>query len=148
MLWLLRHAEAAEGHPDDARPLTERGRSDARAVGLAIQRMGIELDHCLTSPKLRALQTAQLACAPQGLQPTPQPELARDGYDPERLALGLGQTLIVGHNPTISHVLRELTGARVRMAPGGLAGVQGGELKLLLTPAQMVVMVQNMEVTA
>ena len=58
MLWLLRHAEAADGWPDDERPLTERGARQADAAGIALARLGTNIDACLSSPKLRALQTA------------------------------------------------------------------------------------------
>jgi phosphohistidine phosphatase len=136
MLWLLRHAEAAEGRPDEARPLTRRGVSDAQAIAVALVRMGVQLDACLTSPKRRALETAHLACAEQNIEPVLEPELIHGGYDPERLALGLGETLIVGHNPTIAAAVRQLTGARVNMPPGTLAAIERGELLLLLTPAQ------------
>jgi phosphohistidine phosphatase SixA len=70
MLWLLRHAEAADGTPDDDRPLTERGIAQAEAAGHALAHLGVSIDICLSSPKLRALQTAQLACAPLGLEAT------------------------------------------------------------------------------
>ena len=36
MLWLLRHAEAGDGLPDDERPLTERGAMQADAAGRAL----------------------------------------------------------------------------------------------------------------
>ena len=67
MLWLLRHAEAADGAPDDERPLTEKGMRQADAAGIALARLGVHLDLCLSSPKLRALQTAQRACEPLGV---------------------------------------------------------------------------------
>ena len=73
MLWLLRHAEAADGLPDDERPLTERGVRQAEAAGLALARLGRTSTLCLTSPKLRALQTAQLACEPLGVAVTVEP---------------------------------------------------------------------------
>ena len=137
MLWLLRHAEAAEGRPDEARPLTERGLRDARAAGAGLARLGVKLDACLASPKRRTQQTAQLACEPLGLEITTEPALAGSGFDAERLALGLGETLIVGHNPSISLAVRELTGARVNLRAGGIAGIDQGELVVLMTPDQL-----------
>ena len=137
MLWLLRHGEAADGRPDESRPLTERGLRDARAAGLALSRLGVKLDACLASPKRRALQTAQLACASLGVEVTVEPALAGGGYDAERLAIGLGEVLIVGHNPTISAAVRTLSGARVHMRPGGLAGIERGELVTLMTAAEL-----------
>ena len=137
MLWLLRHGEAADGRPDESRPLTERGLREAHAAGLALSRLGVKLDACLASPKRRALQTAQLACASLGVEVTVEPALAGGGYDAERLAIGLGEVLIVAHNPTISAAVRTLSGARVHMRPGGLAGIERGELVTLMTAAEL-----------
>lgn len=137
MLWLLRHAEAEDGRPDEARPLTERGRGDAHAAGLALKALGIELDTCLSSPKRRALETAELACEPLAVGVETAPELAGASYDPEQLAAGRGDTLMVGHDPSITLALRDLTGARARMKKGALAGVDRGELRVLLTPREL-----------
>ena len=54
MLWLLRHAEAADGLPDDELPLTERGTRQAEAAGLAMARLGTHIDICLSSPVSRS----------------------------------------------------------------------------------------------
>ncbi len=137
MIWLLRHADAAEGRPDEARPLTPRGIEQARTAGLALARLGVTLEACLSSPKRRAMETAQLACEPLGVQITTEPALAGSMYDPERLAAGLGGTMLVGHNPSMSNVLRDMTGARVHLRKGGLAAVERGELHLLMTPAEL-----------
>ena len=72
MIWLLRHGEAAEGSPDSERPLTAKGEEQSRAAGLALAALGVKLDACLTSPKVRAYETARLACEPLGLEPRPQ----------------------------------------------------------------------------
>ena len=137
MLWLLRHGEAAEGRPDEARPLTDRGLREAQAAGVALSRLGIRLDACLTSPKRRTVQTAELACAPLGVDVTIEPALAGNEYDAERLAVGLGEVLLVGHNPTISAAVRALSGARVHMRPGAVAGIERGELVVLMTAGEL-----------
>jgi phosphohistidine phosphatase len=137
MLWLLRHAEAAEGRPDETRPLTPRGIEQARIAGLALARLGVKLDGCLSSPKLRAMETAQLACEPLGVEIVTEPAIAWATYDPERLAAGLDNAMLVGHNPSMSDVLRDMTGARVRLRKGGIAAVKGGELMLLMTPTEL-----------
>lgn len=137
MLWLLRHAEAAEGRPDEARPLTSHGLEQARTAGIALARLGVHLDSCLSSPKRRALETARLACEPLGVEVVTERALAGSMYDPERLAAGLGDVMLVGHNPTISTVLRDLTGARVSLRKGGIAAVQRGELVTLMRPAEL-----------
>lgn len=137
MLWLLRHAEAADGMPDDQRPLTERGIRQARDAGLALERLGAHLDACLASPKRRALQTAALACAPLGVEVTPEPRLSGEPFDVDALIDGLGDVLLVGHDPSFTLTLHDLTGAQARMRKGGLAAVHKGELVTLLRPAEL-----------
>src|ERR1700728_3261418 len=112
MIWLLRHAHAAPGHPDETRPLTDKGRSQARAAGLALKRLGVEFDFCLSSPKTRALDTARLACEPLGLEVTIDESLRGGPFVPARVAAGHGEVLLVGHDPSISQALRDATGAR------------------------------------
>jgi phosphohistidine phosphatase len=137
MLWLLRHAEAAEGSPDETRPLTPRGIEQARIAGLALARLGVKLDSCLSSPKRRAIETAQLACEPLGVEIVTEPAIAGSDYDPEQLTVGLDNAMIVGHNPSMSTVLRDMTGARVQLRKGGVAAVRRGELILLMTPTEL-----------
>lgn len=137
MLWLLRHAEAAEGRPDEARPLTPRGIEQARTAGLALARLGVPIESCLSSPKRRAMETAKLACEPLGVEIITEAQLSGSMYDPERLAAGLGETMLVGHNPSMSNVLRDMTGARAHLRKGGIAAVQRGELILLITPTEL-----------
>jgi phosphohistidine phosphatase len=137
MLWLLRHAEAADGLPDDERPLTERGVRQAQDAGHALERLGVTIDACLSSPKLRAVQTAQYACAPLGVEVTVEPRLAGEPFDPLDLAAGLGEVLLVGHDPAFTLTLHDLTGAQARMRKGGLAAINKGELITLLRPNEL-----------
>jgi phosphohistidine phosphatase len=137
MIWLLRHAEAAEGTPDDERPLTERGIRQAEAAGYALQQLGVSLDACLSSPKLRAVQTAQLACAPLGMEVTVDRRLAGEPFDANDLTAGLADVLLVGHDPSFTLTLHDLTGAQARMKKGGLAGIAKGELVVLLRPMEL-----------
>jgi phosphohistidine phosphatase len=138
VLWLLRHGDAADGSPDAERPLTEKGERQSRAAGEALKALGIELDACLTSPKVRAADTARLACEALGIEPQMEPKLAGGPFDGEALAAGLGNNvLLVGHDPDFSMAVHALTGAQVRMKKGGLAGVEKGELKVLLRPDEL-----------
>ena len=138
MIWLLRHGDAEDGSPDSERPLTEKGRVQSRAVGGALKALGVELDACLTSPKVRAAETARLACEPLGVEPELEPKLAGGPFDAEALAAGLGdEVLLVGHDPDFSMAVHSLTGAQVRMKKGGLAGVEKGELMVLLRPREL-----------
>ncbi|HEX2414175.1 MAG TPA: histidine phosphatase family protein [Thermoleophilaceae bacterium] len=138
MLWLLRHGDAAKGSPDSDRPLTDKGRAQAAAAGEALKALGVKLDACLTSPKVRAADTAALACEPLGLDPRDEPALAGGTFDALALAAGLGdEVLLVGHDPDFSEAVHDLTGARVSMKKGGLAGIADGELTVLLRPSEL-----------
>lgn len=140
MLWLLRHADAApahEGQADADRPLTEKGRRQSLVAGAALRRLGISIDVCLTSPKLRALDTARIVCEQLGVEVEIAPELAGGPFDPEALAAGRGEVLLVGHEPDLSDAIHEVTGGRVRMKKSGLAGIEEAELRTLLRPSEL-----------
>ena len=137
MIWLLRHGEAAEGSPDSERPLTEKGERQARAAGRALSELGVRVDVCLTSPKVRAADTAKLACDALGVEPEHEPKLAGGPFDADQLAAGHENVLLVGHDPDFSMAVHTLTGAQVRWKKGGLAGVERGELKVLLRPSEL-----------
>jgi phosphohistidine phosphatase len=137
MLWLLRHAEAEDGLPDDERPLTERGATQADAAGRALAVLGVHVDACLSSPKLRAVQTAERACEPLGVPITIVPALSGEPFDVQELTAGLGDVLLVGHDPSFSLLLHDLTGSQARMKKGGLAGISKGELVTLMRPLEL-----------
>ena len=137
MLWLLRHAEAVDGQPDDERPLTEHGVLQAEAAGRALAYLGEQIEVCLSSPKRRALQTAELACEPLGIPVTVEPALAGEPIDLNAITVGLDDVLLVGHDPSFSLLLHDLTGAQARMKKGGLAGISRGELIVLLRPGEL-----------
>jgi phosphohistidine phosphatase len=139
MIWLLRHGDAADGSPDAERPLTDKGREQSRAAGAALKALGVDIDACLTSPKVRAADTAKIACEELGgPEPQLEPKLAGGPFDAEALAAGLGDSvLLVGHDPDFSAAIHSLTGAQVRMKKGGLAGVDRGELIVLMRPREL-----------
>jgi phosphohistidine phosphatase len=138
VIWLLRHGEAADGSPDADRPLTERGEEQSRAAGAALAAMEAPVDACLTSPKVRAAETARLACESLPVEPKEEERLSSGPFDPTELALGHGENvLLVGHDPDFSMAVHTATGAQVRMKKGGLAGIDKGELKVLLRPAEL-----------
>ena len=146
MIWLLRHADAASGSPDEDRPLTERGVRQAHAVGLALERLGVQIDVCLTSPKRRALETARLACERLGVEVRVEPRLAGEPFEVHELTAGLGDVLLVGHDPSFSLTLHDLTGAQARLRKGGVAGMEKGELLVLLRPSELAAIADIAEV--
>jgi phosphohistidine phosphatase len=138
VLWLLRHGDAEDGSPDAERKLTEKGRRQSTTAGAALAALGVNLEACLASPKVRAAQTAELACEALGVEPELEQKLAGGPFDAEALAAGLGEeVLLVGHDPDFSMAVHSLTGAQVRMKKGGLAGIEKGELKVLLRPGEL-----------
>ena len=148
-LWLLRHGEAVphESKSDSDRELTPRGERQAIAAGEGLARLGVEFDACYTSPKLRALDTAKLACRALNIEPGEESSLT-DGFDREdalELLMRHGadaRVLVVGHEPSFSQVVHDLTGARIDFKKGGVAAVRaeraGGELLALLRPKVLV----------
>jgi phosphohistidine phosphatase len=149
-LWMLRHGEAVPHNSklDDERELTPRGEAQAEAAGAALAALNVEFAACYTSPKVRASDTARLACARLNVAPE---ELAALGGDFSREdALGLlrahegdpdARVLVVGHNPHFAQVVHDFTGARVKFEKGGIAAVAarrgGGELLALLRPRDL-----------
>ena len=151
-LWLLRHGDA-EPHgtrSDSERRLTERGEEQARSAGLALKALGVQPALVYTSPKVRARDTALLACEALGVEPVEHTPLT-SGFDAaEALVLaesdedGDGRVVVVGHEPDFSTVVYDLTGARIDMKKGGIAGVRldgaRGELIVLLRPRELEAM--------
>ena len=148
-LWLLRHGEA-EPHGttnDDDRALTERGRDQARAAGLALKAMDVAFQYVFTSPKVRAADTAELACVALGCSPVVHAPLRQEFDVREATALLLAagddkRILLVGHEPDFSQVVHDLTGARIDLKKGGAAGIRmehagRGELVSLLRPREL-----------
>jgi phosphohistidine phosphatase len=138
MIYLLRHGDAEDGSgEDDARRLTAKGERQARAAGAALAALGATIDACLASPKVRAAETARLACEPLGLEPGTAAELRGGGFDSLALAAGRGDVLLVGHEPDFSVEVGRLTGANVKLKKGGLAVVDGATLLALLRPKEL-----------
>jgi phosphohistidine phosphatase len=151
-LWLLRHAEAEpHGTRRDAdRRLTERGERQARAAGVALAKLGVKFDEILYSPKVRASQTAELAAEAWSAQQRKRlhefPPLA-GGFDAGQALEALaavpagGCVLLVGHEPDLSSLAAELTGARLDLKKGGVAALRlngsSGELVVLLRPREL-----------
>jgi phosphohistidine phosphatase len=148
-LWLLRHGEA-EPHgtaADAERRLTRRGEEQSRVAGRALATLQMTFQAVYTSPKVRARDTALLACEALGEEPIVTPVLAEDFTvaDARDLLLGVepdGRILVVGHNPDFAQVVHDLTGARVDFKKGGVAAVKltgrhRGELVVLLRPVEL-----------
>jgi phosphohistidine phosphatase len=137
VIWLLRHGDAADGSPDADRPLTDKGERQARNAGRALKKLGVEVQACFTSPKVRARDTARIACEELGCEVTEETALQGGPFEPRDIVGDLDEVLLVGHDPDFSMAVHSLTGAQVRMKKGGLAGISKGELSVLLRPHEL-----------
>jgi phosphohistidine phosphatase len=144
LLYFFRHGDADEDHGggDAARRLTPKGECQARAGGKALAAMEAEIDACLTSPKVRAADTARLACEALQLEPETADELHGGPFDSLALAAGRGDVLLVGHEPDFSGEIARLTGANVKLRKGGLAIVYGSTLTALLRPRDLAALAE------
>lgn len=152
LLDLLRHADAGDpmawDGPDAARPISDKGRKQAKRLGDHLRATGYETEAVVTSPKLRAAQTAEIVAdridmtvieddrLAGSLDLETVEEILRGAGDPER-------AMLVGHDPDFSELLSVLCGAAgVAMRKGALARIEidrplhagGGTLRWLLPP--------------
>jgi phosphohistidine phosphatase len=138
VLYLLRHGDAEDGNGDDAaRRLTPKGERQAETAGQALAALGGGIDACLTSPKVRAAETARLACEALGVEPEVAEKLRGGAFDSRSLSAGRNDVLLVGHEPDFSGEVARLTGANVKLRKGGLAIVDGSTLVALLRPKDL-----------
>jgi phosphohistidine phosphatase len=145
-LYLIRHTHAVdgEGRRDDDRPLSAKGRGDALDVGHALQRQGVTLGRLVTSPLVRAVETAELIAVSLGfsdglevhdaLRPDGSwKQLLREVLEPHVEGPPLA---LVGHEPSIGHFLSKL------MHEKGLSLQKGGVARLSFAgadePARLV----------
>jgi phosphohistidine phosphatase len=112
-LYLVRHAEAADGEPDELRPLTAEGRRAARELGERLAADGVRPDAVLTSPLLRARETGAELARAAGVEAEADERLA-PGATAEAVraaADGRGETVVViGHQPDCGRIAAALTG--------------------------------------
>jgi phosphohistidine phosphatase len=161
-LYLMRHGIAVSAdqpgiESDSARPLTPKGIKRIRRVARGLRRLGISFDALLTSPLLRARQTAEIVADTLGLE-TRLEELSE--LTPENsvdhLISGLARfhdrddILLVGHQPLLGHLFSFLisgknTSVAVDFKKGGVCRIEidvlpldsPGTLHWFLTPKQL-----------
>jgi phosphohistidine phosphatase len=126
LLFLVRHAHAEKGDPDDLRPLSERGRDEARAVATQLAEHDTPPTLVLTSPLLRARQTAEPIAQATGAELRVDERLA-PGLTPDELLATLdekrGPVAVVGHQPDFSEIAFALTGSDPGFPTGGVAEI-------------------------
>lgn len=125
---VLRHgaAEAVHADGDRARRLTPEGAARIRELGQRLARSGWRPARVLTSPYVRAVETATLVLEAVAAPPRVEPcqDLTPD-RDPERVAAALAarlagdvHALIVGHQPLLGRLVTAWTGRPLELKPG------------------------------
>lgn len=152
MLYLMRHADAMEGADDEARPLSPKGRAQARAMGRFFKRSGVRFTSAFSSPMARARQTVELAlesCQHGAAKLVRDAEELRNEASLDQFHRWLahlpreGVILLVGHMPSMSaHLAELLEGKRsgsFDLAKGAVAGLEhcghGWRLRLFIDPS-------------
>jgi phosphohistidine phosphatase len=151
-VWLLRHAEAHDSSRsgrDEDRELTSKGLSRAEAVARGLASLEPSVDVVLTSPLIRARQTAEAAARALGTEPPRELAALAPGVAPRRTAEELAaekkwnSVLLVGHQPHLGSLIGLLVfGDARREVPLRKAGVAhvswepkgGGRLVAFLPP--------------
>ena len=150
-LHLLRHAHAGDSlaweQADELRPLTDKGRRQAERVGRLLAAAGVAPDAVLTSPLVRARETAEIVADILGVPVRLEPRLGEplDLATVDRILAGAGdprRPVLVGHDPDFSDLVSQLVGAPIPMRKGTLARIDvkrplepgAGELRWLVPP--------------
>jgi phosphohistidine phosphatase len=131
-LILLRHGKAEDAHPagDSARALVEKGRQQARRAARLLKRVKGLPDIVLTSPLVRARQTADEFCEAASIPGAVIQGWLACGMDPEEALRELAvfhdfrRVAIVGHEPDFSNLIGWITGGSVEVRKGALACLQ------------------------
>ena len=151
---LLRHAHAGSAFEwtgdDDLRPLTHKGRQQSERLGVFLEAHAIRPDVIVSSPKVRAQQTAEIVAAKLGMTVKLDQRLGSGFGKSELWALldetGAREPLFVGHDPDLSALLCYLVdAAEINLKKGALATIDlqtklgdgDGELRWLL-PAELL----------
>jgi phosphohistidine phosphatase SixA len=124
-LFLVRHAKAAPGEPDELRPLTKAGEARARELGERLAGEG--LDAVVSSPLLRARATAEPIARASGLEVEIDERLApgADENAVRAIVEGRGDAVtVVGHQPDCSEIVFALTGRIEEFSPGAFLEVE------------------------
>ena len=130
---LLRHAHAGDPErwsgDDAARPLSDKGRRQAERLGRFLEDYDDAPDLFITSPKVRAADTAEIVAKAVGSKVVVDPRLAAD-LDADALAdillahADADRPCVVGHDPDFSELLGELLGLPpIPMRKGAIARV-------------------------
>lgn len=129
LLFLVRHAHSDPGDPDELRPLSARGREEARALAERLAAHPSPPRLVVSSPLLRARETAETIAATASAELRIEERLAPGmSADDLREVVQKAEAAVaaVCHQPDCSEIALELTGADPGFAPGGVAEISLG----------------------
>jgi phosphohistidine phosphatase len=121
LVFLVRHAHADPGEPDELRKLSKRGRKEARALADRLAAHPTPPILVLTSPLVRARETAHAIVQSIGSELRIEERLAPGAAASDVRAIVArkhGPVALVGHQPDCSEIAQELTGADPGFATG------------------------------
>jgi len=131
ILYFLRHGRAEQNSngPDAERQLTKKGKQELRSATAIWKRLKLRPEVIITSPLVRAVQTAEMARDALDLKSKPQEDdRLRPGATWETMGQAMAEhhqaarVMFVGHNPDFESAVETLSGgAAVRLRPGGVA---------------------------
>jgi phosphohistidine phosphatase len=127
-VYLIRHAAAAPGEHDELRALNEKGRGQARKLGKRFAKDGLRPDAIVSSPLLRARETAEAIARATGVDAETDTRLSPGATsdDLRDVVAGRGNiVVVVAHQPDCSAITAGITGESVDFKT---AGVQELEL--------------------
>ena len=128
-VYLCRHAKARPGEPDEARELTGKGRKQADELGARLAALPRPPVAVLTSPLVRARQTAEAIASATGAPLTVERRLAPGATVAdlrEALADKQGPVATVGHQPDCSEIALAVTGIDPGFSPGAMTELELG----------------------
>jgi phosphohistidine phosphatase len=127
LVYLCRHAAAAPGEPDALRPLTAEGADQARRLGARLAAAARPPAVIVSSPLLRARQTAEVLADVTGAELLTDERLAPGAtVDSLRALVGEldGPVATVGHQPDCSEIAHAATGSDPGFAPAAVHAIE------------------------
>lgn len=147
-LYIMRHGYAEEGlgKTDSQRELNTKGLMRVKTAAKLLKNLGINPTHIYSSPRVRAYQTAEIVAQALGkvVEIEDAVNFDFDHNAVKQLAQNedvYAELMFVGHNPSMTEVIQDITGANIIMKPGGLARIDIydqprmlGQLSWLIAP--------------
>ena len=136
-VYFVRHGKAEPlqaGIDDRERPLSPEGVRQVKRLAIVWAWMQLEVHRILSSPYLRARQTAEIIAevlqVPVDIVPSLSPHCSlADVAELTYAYRGEPSLMVVGHQPALGQIVQALTGGLVEVKPGTMVGVESGSFR-------------------